>query len=251
MSCPICGKRPPKRYCPAKGEKICAVCCGREREVTIDCPLDCSYLIAAHRYEREQREAEQRRPPAPGHDPSKDYPYKDVEFSVEFVYKHWPLVAGIATAILTFQSQHKDLHDSEIFTATERLAETYRTLGTGIYYERPPEALLPAALYNEIQRFLQEFRQAEAAHTGFSPLQSGFTAQGASALVQGGFSSLKDSEIFQLFVFLLRMNKAESNNRPRSRAFLEFLRARFPLRGGAATGSPVAAQPEASRIIIP
>src|SRR5690348_2595452 len=252
MSCPICGKRPPKRYCPAKGEKICAVCCGREREVTIDCPLDCSYLIAAHRYEREQREAEQRKPPTPGHDPSKDYPYKDVEFSVEFVYKHWPLVAGIATAILTFQSQHKDLHDSEIFTATERLAETYRTLGTGIYYERPPEALLPAALYNEIQRFLHEFRQAEAAHTGFSSLQSGFTPQGASALVQGGFSSLKDSEIFQLFVFLLRMNKAESNNRPRSRAFLEFLRARFPLRSGAeAAGSPVAPQPEAPRIIIP
>ena len=242
MSCPICGKRPPKRYCPAKGEKICAVCCGREREVTIDCPLDCSYLIAAHRYEREQREAEQRKPPAPGHDPSKDYPYKDVEFSVEFVYKHWPLVAGIATAILTFQSQHKDLHDSEIFTATERLAETYRTLGTGIYYERPPEALLPAALYNEIQRFLHEFRQAEAAQTGFS--------------------SLKDSEIFQLFVFLLRMNKAESNHRPRSRAFLEFLRARFPLRGNAAAGAiatpgsaagPASpgAQPDSPRIIIP
>jgi hypothetical protein len=231
MSCPICGKRPPKRYCPAMGEKICAVCCGREREVTIDCPLDCSYLIAAHRYEREQREAEQR-PPTPG-----EYPYKDVEFSVDFVYQHWPLVAGIATAILTFQSQHKDLHDSEIFTATERLAETYRTLGTGIYYERPPEALLPAALYNEIQRFLQEFRKAEAAQTGFS--------------------SLKDSEIFQLFVFLLRMNKAESNSRPRSRAFLEFLRARFPLRSAtsasgliSSSGEP-AAQPDSPRIIIP
>lgn len=276
MSCPICGKRPPKRYCPAKGEKICAVCCGREREVTIDCPLDCSYLIAAHRYEREQREAEQRKPPTPGHNPSKDYPYKDVEFSVEFVYRHWPLVAGIATTILTFQSQHKDLHDSEIFTATERLAETYRTLGTGIYYERPPEALLPAALYNEIQRFLHEFRQAESAHSGLSPLQSGFTpAQGAFASpqggfssvqsgltsAQGGFSSLKDSEIFQLFVFLLRMNKAESNSRPRSRAFLEFLRARFPLRTNAAAGAIAtpgsaagpgsAAQPDSPRIIIP
>ncbi|MGH9574120.1 MAG: hypothetical protein ACRD40_11400 [Candidatus Acidiferrales bacterium] len=252
MSCPICGKRPPKRFCPAKGEKICAVCCGREREVSIDCPLDCSYLIAAHRYEREQRDGEQRKPPTPGHDPSKDYPYKDVEFSVEFVYQHWPLVAGIATAILTFQSQYKDLRDSEIFTATERLAETYRTLGTGIYYERPPEALLPAALYNEIQRFLHEFRQAEAAHSGFSSLQSGFTpAQGGFTSVQSGFSSLKDSEIFQLFVFLLRMNKAESSNRPRSRAFIEFLRARFALRNGAAAGSPAAAAPEASRIIIP
>ena len=55
MSCAICEKRPPKRYCPAKGEKICAICCGREREVTIDCPSDCPHLTAAHRYEAEHR----------------------------------------------------------------------------------------------------------------------------------------------------------------------------------------------------
>ena len=42
MSCPICEKRPAKRFCPAKGEKICAICCGEGREVTIDCPMDCS-----------------------------------------------------------------------------------------------------------------------------------------------------------------------------------------------------------------
>ncbi|HEY6465295.1 MAG TPA: hypothetical protein VIY69_04840 [Candidatus Acidoferrales bacterium] len=233
MSCPICGKRPPKRYCPAKGEKICAVCCGREREVTIDCPLDCSYLIAAHRYEAEHRK------PVPAPISAEDYPYKGVEFSVDFVYQHWPIVAGIATAILTFQSQHRDLHDSEIYTATERLAETYRTLGTGIYYERPPEALVPAALYGEVQRFLQEFRKAEAAQTGLTSLPA-------------GFSSLKDSEIFQLLVFLLRMNKAETNGRPRSRAFLEFLRARFPLRTSAGgVSGPGAPAPESPRIIIP
>jgi len=221
MSCPICGKRPPKRYCPAKGEKICAVCCGREREVTIDCPLECSYLIAAHRYEAEHRPA-----PSPG-----DFPYRGIEFSVDFVYQHWPIVAGIATAILTFQSQRRYLHDSEIYTAIERLAETYRSLGTGIYYERPPEAQAPLALYGEIQRFLEDFRKAEAAQTGFS--------------------SLKDSDVFQLLVFLLRMNRTETNGRPRSRAFLEFLRARFPVGGtaaGVAPGSPAA---EAPRIIIP
>ena len=51
MSCPICEKRKAERFCPAKGEKICAICCGTYREVTIDCPADCSHLIAAHRYE--------------------------------------------------------------------------------------------------------------------------------------------------------------------------------------------------------
>ena len=221
MSCPICNKRPPKRYCPAKAEKICAVCCGREREVTIDCPLDCSYLAAAHRYEAEHRKAAS---PA-------EFPYKDVQFSFEFVYERWPIITGIATAIVRFHAQHKDLNDADVYNAIERLAEAYRTLGTGIYYERPPEALLPLGLYGEISRFVQDFRKAEAERTGLT--------------------SVKDLDIFQLLVFLLRMDKAETNGRPRSRAFIGFLRARFPLRPGA---EGVAAGPgaeDAPRIILP
>jgi hypothetical protein len=53
--CPLCEKRKAKRYCPAKGEMICAICCGEKREVSIDCSSDCPYLIAAHRWEREHR----------------------------------------------------------------------------------------------------------------------------------------------------------------------------------------------------
>ena len=82
MACPICQKRPPKRFCPALGEKICPICCGKEREVTIDCPLDCSYLIAAHRYE-----AEHRKPLSPD-----EFPYREIEFPPDFVYEHWPVV---------------------------------------------------------------------------------------------------------------------------------------------------------------
>lgn len=221
MTCPICEKRPPKRYCPAKGEKICAICCGREREVSIDCPIDCSYLVAGHRYE-----AEHRQPPS-----AEEYPYKDVAFSVEFVYERWPIISIIAGAIVNFHARCKDLTDREIYTAVERLAETYRTLGTGIYYERPPEAQISLALYGDIQRALQDFRNAEAE--------------------RAGFTSVKDGDIFQLLVFLLRMNKSETSGRPRSRAFIEFLRGRFPLGPGdgvAASGTPIA---DAPRIIIP
>ena len=137
MSCPICEKRPPKRFCPAKGEKICAICCGEGREVTIDCPIDCSYLIAAHRYE-----AEHRKPV-----PFGELPYPDVQFPVEFVYQHWPVVAGLSGTILRFQLDSKDLRDSAIFDALQALAETYSTLGTGIYYERAPDSPAARALY--------------------------------------------------------------------------------------------------------
>jgi len=212
VSCPICEKRKPERFCPAKGEKICAVCCGQEREVTIDCPPDCSHLIAGHRYE-----AEHRKPLSP-----EEYPYRDVEFAVDFVYEHWPVVAGLATTILAFQMENKELNDSAVSAALEALAETYRTLETGIYYAKPPDAQIPRALYGQIAGFLQEARKQETARTGLS--------------------SLKDSDVFRLLVFLVRVGKQETNGRPRSRAFLGFLRARFPLPAGAKAES---------RIIIP
>lgn len=212
MSCPICEKRPPKRFCPAKGEKICAICCGAAREVTIDCPPDCGYLRAAHRYE-----AEHRKPIS-----ADDFPYKEVEFPVEFVYEHWPVVAGIAGTILRFQGEYRETNDGVVQHAFQALAEMYRTLGSGILYERPPDAPLARSLYAHISDFLNEFRKREAD--------------------RAGFPSLKDSDIFQLLVFLLRLLRQETNGRPLSRAFVGFLRERFPL---------PAAEKERSRIIVP
>ena len=194
MSCTICEKRPPKRFCPAKGEKICAVCCGEGREVTIDCPVDCSYLIAAYRYEAEHRK------PAP----REEFPYPDIQFPVDFVYEKWPVVTGVGGTIHRFHFENKELNDAAALAALEALAETYRTLGTGIYYERPPNLPTPRALYGHLAAFLQEFKREESS--------------------RAGFSTLKDSEIFQLLVFLLRVGKQETNGWPLSRAFLGFLR---------------------------
>lgn len=213
MSCAICGKRPPKRFCPAKGEKICAVCCGEQREVTIDCLPDCSYLISAHRYEAEHRKAMS----------SEDVPYRDVFVPVDFVYEHWQVVTGIGGTILQLQHEHRDLHDSDAVAAIEALSETYRTLGSGIYYERPPEMPAARSLYAAIGQFLQEFRKSESS--------------------RAGFPTLKDSDVFHVLVFLLRLAKQETNGRPRSRAFLDFLRQRMPL--------PAQPQRDAPRIIVP
>jgi len=213
MICPICGKRAAKRFCPAKGEKICAICCGTERERTIDCPADCAYLIKAHRYEAEHR--------AP---PSRDeFPYPDIEFPVEFVYERWAVVTGLANTMTGFQSQHRDLVDGLANQALSSLAEAYHTLESGIYYENPPVHPVARELYAQLGNFLQEFRKGEKN--------------------RAGFSSLKDSDIFRLLVFLLPISKQESNGRPLSRAFLAFLRERFTVRA--------ASEAEAPRIIVP
>lgn len=214
MSCPICERRPPKRFCPAKGEKICPICCGEQREVTIDCPSDCPHLVAAHRYEADHRE-----PPAP-----ETFPYPDVQFPAEFVYERWPVVTGMATTILNLQWADKGLSDGDVLSALEGLAETYRTLASGILYERPPEGHLARAVYVQLGEFFAQLQKQDAVRTGLS--------------------SLKDVDIFRLFVFLLRVGKQETSGRPRSRGFLNLLRTRFP--------PPAAkADEDASRIIIP
>jgi hypothetical protein len=57
-----------------------------------------------------------------------------------------------------------------------------------------------------------------------------------------GFSTLKDSEIFHLLIFLARLIRNWTNGRPRARMYLQFLRGQFPQQD---------VQPETSRIIAP
>jgi len=173
------------------------VCCGSKREVTIDCPSDCPYLIAARHYEDGHRKPV----------PPDQVPYPDVEFSADLVHEHRPVVSGLGYTILKFANENPSLADPDVLAGLGALAETYRTLGAGIYYEKTPDTALPRTLYTRLAEFLQEFKQQ-----GTEP----------------GFTRLKDTEIFYLLVFLLRVGRHQTNGRPRSRAFLDFLRAQYP-----------------------
>jgi hypothetical protein len=213
LSCPICEKRKAKRYCPAKGEKICAVCCGEEREVTIDCPTDCPYLVAARKYEDEHRKPI----------PPEEVPYLDVEFPPDLIHEHRSIVSGLAYHILKVAVEQPSLMDSDVLEGIGALAETFRTLGTGIYYEKPPESALPRMVYEQLANFIAEIKkQVEE---------------------RAGYPALKDSEIFYLLVFLLRVGRGRTNARPKSRAYLDFLRAQFP--------RSAELQREAPRIVMP
>jgi hypothetical protein len=211
--CSICEKRRAERFCPAKGERICSVCCATEREVRLDCPVDCSYLIAAHRYEQEHRQ-----PLAPS-----KVPFASIELSSDLLYKNEAFLSGLGYALLKFSTEHRDLADGDIFTALEALAETYRTLVSGIYYEKPPSAPLAAALYAVLAGFMPDYKKQESS--------------------QKGFTALKDSDIFHSLVYLARVCRMSSNGRPRARIFLELLRAQYP--------QQQELQPQTSRIIAP
>jgi hypothetical protein len=50
VTCPLCNKRPAKRFCPSLGKQICTVCCATKRLVEINCTEDCRYLESAQRH---------------------------------------------------------------------------------------------------------------------------------------------------------------------------------------------------------
>ena len=212
MSCPICEKRKGARFCPAKGETICAVCCGTGREVTIDCTPDCPHLVAAHRYEDEHPR-----------DLPADTPLLDVNLPSDVVHTHQQLMAAFAFTVAKFCASQPDATDPDVLAAIQSLAETYKTLRSGIYYEKPPDARLPHELYAALTGFIAEVKQQQAQ--------------------QGNSSALRDSDIFHVLVFLYRMGLLRTNGRPRSRRFIEFLRSQFP-------DAPELKREE-SRIIVP
>jgi hypothetical protein len=211
--CPICNKRRAERYCPAMGENICAVDCGTEREVTIDCPSDCAYLLAAHRWEKSHSKPV----------PESEIPFPDVSFPTELIHTRQEALSGLGYTVLTYAQQQGSVADADIFAAVQAMAETYRTLISGIYYERPPGGAVAAGLYAAIAKFIEDEKRRETERTELS--------------------ALKNSEIFHLLVFFLRFGRLQSNGRPRTRAFLEFLRAQYP--------GDVGLKKEEARIIIP
>jgi hypothetical protein len=211
--CPICNKRRAERYCPAKGEKICAIDCGTEREVSIDCPGDCSYLVAAHRWEQDH--------PKPLAE--SEVPFPDVSFPSDLIHARQNVLSGLGYTVVNYAADQRSLNDSDVFAALQALAETRRTLLSGIYYEKPPAIPVAAGLYAALAKFIEDEKKHAAEHPEFS--------------------ALKDTEIFHLLVFFLRFGRMRSNGRPRTRAFLEFLRAQFPSEVGVAKEEP--------RIILP
>jgi hypothetical protein len=212
VSCPVCEKRKAARFCPAKGEKICAVCCGTEREVTIDCPSDCAYLVAAHRYENEHQRS---LPP--------DTALLDEKIPQDLVYTHQQLMAALAFSIAKFCAAQPAATDTDVLASIQALAATYKTLRSGLIYEKPPDAPRSRELYAALIAFLDEAKKQRA--------------ERASS------ASLKDSEIFYLLVFLYRMGLLRTNGRPHSRRYIEFLRNQFP--------QAPELKREESRIIVP
>jgi hypothetical protein len=218
LSCAICEIRKEKRFCPAVHGRICPQCCGEQREVTLECPSDCPYLVQAHEHEK-PRSADQIDPAGL---------FLQVELSDQFLYEKEHLLMGLTYALAKAARADRSLHDQDLVAALVVLSKSYeRRVNSGLHYEQPLTSETQRRAAAEVETMVKEFREAEQKHTGYS--------------------TLRDSDVLKALVFLVRLAHGRTSGRPKSRAFVEFLLTQFPEQESAV----VAPQEAGSRIILP
>lgn len=189
--CHLCETRPPRRACPALGSDICAVCCGQQREESIDCPLDCPHLREARQHER-----------AHGRNPAA-LPNADIEVTERFLAENEPLVVLVGRVLAVAALQTAGSADSDLRDALDSLTRTYRTASSGLIYDSRPANRIADSIVERFQKELADFRERVAQQTGVH--------------------SVSDQIVLGSLVFWQRMEWQRNNGRRKSRAFLESL----------------------------
>ena len=218
MSCAICEIRKEKRFCPAVHGRICPQCCGEQREVTLDCPSDCPYLVQARAHEK----------PRPSDQIDPAGLFLQVEVPDQFMYEKEHLLMGVSYALAKATRADHSLNDQDLIAAISALATSYeRRVNSGLHYEQPLTTESRRRVAIEIENMVKEYREAEQKHMGYS--------------------SLRESDVLKALVFLVRLAQGKTSGRPKSRAFVEFLFSQFPEKESAV----VTPQEAGSRIILP
>jgi len=218
LSCPICHLRKEKRFCPAVHDRICAQCCGEQREVTLDCPSECPYLQQARQHEK-PREPE-------GELPQEMFPA--IKLREDFLLRHEPLMAGVLQTLGKIAQGDRGLRDRELIAAMANMVRSYQTLiGSGLVYQEAVPNPAQEAIISTLTRLFEEFRGVERQHLGYT--------------------TLKDRDVLEALVFTLRLAHLHTSGRPLARGFIDFLHERFPVAQAAVSGDGESG----GRIIMP
>lgn len=120
---------------------------------------------------------------------------------------HEKLILAISYATCRLARNNPQLVDSDVEASLQALAETYRTLSSGIYYESAPDYILQRELYEVLKAAVEDFKKQQAREVSLS--------------------SIRDGEIRDALIFLAQLCAARSNGRPKGRAYLDLLRRGF------------------------
>jgi hypothetical protein len=187
------------------------MCCGTEREMTVDCPLDCEFLLEARKHDR----------PVPI-DPA-SIPNQDVRVTEDLVAENEELVVHLAKALVNAAEATPAVVDYDAREALEAAVRTYRTRDTGLLYESLPENPLAAGLTRAVLDGAEAFCREEKERLGMT--------------------RTRDSAVLGVLVFLQHFELDRNNGRRRGRAFLHSLRSFYP---SASEGGPAA-----SSLVLP
>jgi hypothetical protein len=191
---------------------ICTLCCGTEREVSVDCPLDCEYLREAHKHEK------------PNPMDVEKLPNRDIQVSREFLDDNQEFLAFVALALGRAALENPAVVDFDIREALEASIRTHRTMTSGLLYESLPANPLAAGICRALAAAIAEFRRLEAERLGIH--------------------KTRESVALGLLVFLQHFEISFNNGRPRGRAFLNALLDFY-------AAAPEAADPAPSSLILP
>lgn len=146
MRCPICQIRPAKRKCPARGDAICAVCCGTKRLVEIRCPSDCGYLASARQHPPAVVQRQQQ------HDIALLLPVMNE--LTERQYQFFLLFQSVV--VRHHNDPLRPLVDADVSVATASVASTLETASRGVIYEHSTTGVNAQELGAELKRVFGE-----------------------------------------------------------------------------------------------
>jgi hypothetical protein len=150
-------------------------------------------------------------------------PFPDARVPSEFPQSHSMLVMALLSSIWEYARDHRQVVDTDAIAALQALAETYRTLTSGLYYEKPPDYLYRRELYQVLKATLKEFKEAETHRLGLA--------------------TTRDSVIRDVLTYLTQIAAIRENGRPKGRAFLDLIRTQL--------GPDVSAKPASNIVLLP
>ena len=187
-TCGICKSPKAKRSCPVEGE-ICPQCCGRDREETIDCPVDCEFLIESRLHAK------------PG--PLDRSLNPDLNPSEEFVKSNHPLFMVAAIGLLGAALESPTCVDRDLEDCLDAAIRNRRTRRSGLIYDARPDNAVAAAILEIFDARLEEFR--------------------AESAKWDGYRSPSEADVLTMLAFLRMAAGSNNSGRRKSRAFLHFL----------------------------
>ena len=172
------------------------MCCGAERENTVDCPFDCVYL----------REARAREKP---NDITalESVPFMDIRVPERFLRENSTAAEMVAMTVVEAVLSTPGAIDYDVREALEALVRTYKTLQSGLVYESRPSNPIAANIYDSFQQNVARRRKEISSQTGVS---------------------VRDADIMAMLLVLQRDEYRYNNGRKRGRAFLDHISSFFP-----------------------